>query len=758
MKIRKKIISFIAVFAMTATIFMPSFGFAASDTEWDLPTTSMSVEKNSATNKDVVTVGAHAAASTIVHYLGGNLVTDRSSDITGNAKTDQGKLDYAKTNTEIGAFGTSVNDSPDPYFWNYAYNLHDAINNGGNAQSSDTLALVNANPFGADTTLDSSTAALTKSGNGVSKTIAKMPDILLGLTATTNSYDSQISDLKVNNDEDTSNDYSPTQMKYSNTNLDDCISKMYELAGDIVKSGKSGRYDTASSNTMDIAKNYESYIKGLQLYVQSEINAGTVDKRTVAVIDPSTLSDSTYQAYNSSMAKGTAASTRAAEYVENTTNNIIDTCKIKNSGSESSPMYYATAKQLASADAIFITVQAQINYTAEEFAQELADVLNVSVDSLPPIYASDPNGAFSIRANSVENFVGVGQYQAFVYPELLDAGYAATYVYQNFYHVSGTTNLDKLTRIALAKASLRDGQHATADGYTKDYIDSKINQGLAYYNTHKSEFENTKLAPTDNLDTASYSTTNIKAASVSGLTSQKYTGSEIKPGFTLTLNGEELTKGVDYTVMYYRNNVEPGTAIIKVKGINWTDPTNSKNTRTHSGERIIKFNITGSINGATAAAAKVVYTGKALSPAVSLKLGDKTLKNGIDYTVAFSNNTKVGKKAVATFTGKGDYDGTKSVNFTVSPKKASIKKLTKAKKAFKVRITSQKTSGVKTYQISYKVKGAKKYKTIKTNSTKKTIKKLKAKKTYYVKVRAYKATNGSTVPGAWSKTKTVKTK
>ena len=49
-------------------------------------------------------------------------------------------------------------------------------------------------------------------------------------------------------------------------------------------------------------------------------------------------------------------------------------------------------------------------------------------------------------------------------------------------------------------------------------------------------------------------------------------------------------------------------------------------------------------------------------------------------------------------------------------------------------------------------------KTIKVKSSKSTVKKLKRKKKYYVKVRAYKTKNGKTVYSAWSKIKTVKTK
>ena len=46
----------------------------------------------------------------------------------------------------------------------------------------------------------------------------------------------------------------------------------------------------------------------------------------------------------------------------------------------------------------------------------------------------------------------------------------------------------------------------------------------------------------------------------------------------------------------------------------------------------------------------------------------------------------------------------------------------------------------------------------KQKTTKATVKKLKAKKKYYVRVRTYKTVNGKKVYSAWSKIKTVKTK
>lgn len=98
---------------------------------------------------------------------------------------------------------------------------------------------------------------------------------------------------------------------------------------------------------------------------------------------------------------------------------------------------------------------------------------------------------------------------------------------------------------------------------------------------------------------------------------------------------------------------------------------------------------------------------------------------------------------------------------TVKPKKTSIKKLSKGKKKFTV--TWAKVSGVKGYQIQYssdkKFKKNKKSVTVtKQKTTKATVKKLKSKKKYYVRVRTYKTVNGKKIYSSWSKVKSVKTK
>ena len=155
-----------------------------------------------------------------------------------------------------------------------------------------------------------------------------------------------------------------------------------------------------------------------------------------------------------------------------------------------------------------------------------------------------------------------------------------------------------------------------------------------------------------------------------------------------------------------------------------------------------------------------VYDGLAKKPDVTVKLGSMMLKKGTDYTVSYSSNKNVGDGKV-TVIGKGTYNGIVIKTFTIKPKGTSLSKLTSKSKGFKIKWKKQEvqTSG---YQIQYATKSSfsnKRTKTI-TSRTKTTItlKNLKAKKKYYVRIRTYKMVSGKKLYSAWSGVKKVKTR
>lgn len=161
-----------------------------------------------------------------------------------------------------------------------------------------------------------------------------------------------------------------------------------------------------------------------------------------------------------------------------------------------------------------------------------------------------------------------------------------------------------------------------------------------------------------------------------------------------------------------------------------------------------------------------VYDGKTKKPGVVLKDSRGQVIDGSQYTVTFKDNKNVGK-ATAVITLKGNYSGSLKECFTIIPKATQIAKVTAKSKSFAVKWKKQsvQTDG---YVIQYSTnkkftKSTTKSVTVKNKkTTSQTVKKLKAKKKYYVRICTYKniKENGKTVKlcSQWSKPKTVTAK
>lgn len=156
-------------------------------------------------------------------------------------------------------------------------------------------------------------------------------------------------------------------------------------------------------------------------------------------------------------------------------------------------------------------------------------------------------------------------------------------------------------------------------------------------------------------------------------------------------------------------------------------------------------------------ASTCAYTGKAIKPKVTISDGYfYTLKNGVDYTVTYSSNTKIGTGKI-TIKGKGsNYTGTVTKTFKIvlgTPKLKSAKS-TKAKS---VTITWNKVTGASEYRIyikdgsKWKELGKTKGTSFVHNSANKIIP-AKSGKTYTYTVKAYGKSGSKTVAGSYSKT------
>ena len=145
-----------------------------------------------------------------------------------------------------------------------------------------------------------------------------------------------------------------------------------------------------------------------------------------------------------------------------------------------------------------------------------------------------------------------------------------------------------------------------------------------------------------------------------------YTGSPVKPSITAYnyYTGDDLKEGVDYTVTADSDpNAGEKTAVIKGLGV-------YAGQQTEVGYYIYQADLSdGSVS-----VPSLTYTGTAVKPAAVVKLGGKTLVEGVDYDAEFSSiewdEYDVGIY-YAYFYGKGNYSGYLSGSYRINQKNAS---------------------------------------------------------------------------------------
>lgn len=150
----------------------------------------------------------------------------------------------------------------------------------------------------------------------------------------------------------------------------------------------------------------------------------------------------------------------------------------------------------------------------------------------------------------------------------------------------------------------------------------------------------------------------LENASVSAISDQTYTGSEITPEITVTLDGVTLVKDTDYTVKY-ENNTEKGVATVVISGIgNYSGV--AKQTFNINKTSVYSFTVFSETEMTE------TYDGTPLKPEMEVYFGTELLTEGVDYTVSLENNVNAGT-ATVTVIGMGLYEGERSYNFTILP-------------------------------------------------------------------------------------------
>ncbi len=141
-------------------------------------------------------------------------------------------------------------------------------------------------------------------------------------------------------------------------------------------------------------------------------------------------------------------------------------------------------------------------------------------------------------------------------------------------------------------------------------------------------------------------------------TKETYTGEEITKEITPTY--DDMKEDIDYTVSY-AENINVGVATITITAVE---------DGNYTGEATFTFSIVpASIDEAviTASPESYTYDGSAKTPdEITVTLNGKTLVEGTDYTVSYSDNVDAGEAKI-TIEGMGNYTETATGTFTINP-------------------------------------------------------------------------------------------
>lgn len=227
-----------------------------------------------------------------------------------------------------------------------------------------------------------------------------------------------------------------------------------------------------------------------------------------------------------------------------------------------------------------------------------------------------------------------------------------------------------------------------------------------------------------------------------------YNGKEQKPTVTVK-DGTTTLATSDYTVTYGsgRKNVGSYNVLVRMKG-------------NYSGTKTVTYKITAKkiTPAVTLSRNAFTYNGTVQKPTVTVKDGS-TVLTASNYTVTYGS----GRKNVGIYnvlvTMKGNYSGSRKVQFEIVPKGTSISSLKAGKNTLTVNWNKQavQTMG---YQIQYSVKSDFSKAAAVTVSNNGTVTRniggLTRGCTYYVRIRTYKTVSGSNRYSSWSSAKTAK--
>ena len=463
---------------------------------YEAPTSPMDVDDS------IITASAHRAASPILGMMGVN-ATSGFGMINGGAPAD---YTAAISSPALGVWGSSINDNPDPYYWNYFYNYYaeenglEKVANSVDGGTALTNANVAASPVAADTNL-------VEAYGNLSYSVATRPDILVGCSSAASGtdvsgYDAQIAtvhsftpDSEYYQEGDET--YAPKLVSYQTTYIKQMIESVYRLADAITEveeeTGKTTRY----GDVQVIASDYEKYVYGIIAYVEEELAAKGLPEKTVAVLN-GINEDGTYNLCDTLSTSATSL-VRAYEYSMPVSKNLLDvvdytdvqtTSTGRDGSTTTTTVHTVTKDQLLQADVI-ITFNNQ-NITEDALNESLGD------DSFDGIVISNtPSALYGMTMNSVENAMGYAYCIGAMYCDELDINPVelCAYFYEHFLHISDRDGIATVVKTNFASTILPEGISATLPStYSAASVEEKLSDGMTYYATHKAQFQTDEYA------------------------------------------------------------------------------------------------------------------------------------------------------------------------------------------------------------------------------------------------------------------------
>ena len=196
-------------------------------------------------------------------------------------------------------------------------------------------------------------------------------------------------------------------------------------------------------------------------------------------------------------------------------------------------------------------------------------------------------------------------------------------------------------------------------------VKATVADGLNFtYSTKTATYTLTVAPYTGGLQVSVSAGSSARKTTRSAAVSYTYDGTVKAPIVSVTCNGTVLEKDVDYTLSGTTSATDAGTYTVTANGIGG-----------YSGKGSAEWGInvnSGKLQVLQAQAVTYTYSGTAQTPAFIVKYGDKTLREGVDYTLGGTKSATAAGNYTVTANGIGGYSGSGSLDWTVARKPITI--------------------------------------------------------------------------------------